>query len=131
MYLHILKKKFVNSSSEILLTFLWFVMVSLVFDCSPPVTWFDAQTICRNMNQTITLIKNESKQYYWTGLYERQSHWIKIIGILIKQYVYDIGLIREFTRDMFCMFHYLITPISPILTENEPVCLLLDNEKNC
>lgn len=113
MYLHILKKKFVNSSSEILLTFLCFFMVSLVFDCSPPVTWFDAQTICRNMNQTITLIKNESKQYYWTGLYERQSHWIKIIGILIKQYVYDIGLIREFTRDMFCMFHYLITPYQP------------------
>lgn len=83
------------------------------------------------MNQSITLKKDESEQYYWTGLYERQSHWIKIIGILIKQYVYDIGLIRGFTRDILCMFHYLITPISPILTENEPVCLLLDNEKNC
>lgn len=83
------------------------------------------------MNQSITLKKDESVQYFWTGLYERQSHWIKIIGILIKQYVYDIGLIRGFTMDIFCMFHYLITPISPILTENEPVCLLLDNEKNC
>lgn len=119
MYLHILIKKFVNSSSEILINFFYvFLMVSLVFDCSPQkksVTWFDAQTICRNMNQSITLNINESVEQYWTGLYERQSHWIKIIGILIKQYVYDIGLIREFTRDNFCMFHYLITPISPML----------------
>lgn len=65
-------------------------MVSLAFDCSAKqnnaVTWFEAQTICRSMNQSITVHTNKSADYYWTGLYERTSYWIKIIGILIKRY---------------------------------------------
>nr|XP_022297013.1 uncharacterized protein LOC111106578 isoform X2 [Crassostrea virginica] len=43
-------------------------------------TWFEAQTLCRRYNQTLTLNKNESHHYYWTAFYKRTSHWIKIIG---------------------------------------------------
>lgn len=76
-------------------------MVSLVFVCSKK-TWFEAQTDCRNMNQSITLNENEPEQDYWTGRYKRTSHWIKIIGI----------------------FHVL----SPKHTASE--CLLLGNDKS-
>lgn len=43
-------------------------------------TWFEAQSICRERNQTLTLKSNESADFYWTGFYKRLSHWIKIIG---------------------------------------------------
>lgn len=82
-------KTIVNSSSNM---FSNLFMISLVFDCSAKqnntVTWFEAQTICRRMNQSITVHTNKSAGYYWTGLYERTSYWIKIIGILIKRYVH-------------------------------------------
>lgn len=82
-------KTIVNSSSNM---FSNLFMISLVFDCSAKqnntVTWFEAQTICRRMNQSITVHTNKSAGYYWTGLYERTSYWIKIIGILIKRSVH-------------------------------------------
>lgn len=56
-----------------------FIAVLAVFVCSKK-TWFEAQTDCRNMNQSITLNENESEQDYWTGRYKRTYHWIKIIG---------------------------------------------------
>ncbi|XP_065937672.1 uncharacterized protein [Magallana gigas] len=43
-------------------------------------SWFEAQSICRERNQTLTLKSNESTDFYWTGFYKRLSHWIKIIG---------------------------------------------------
>lgn len=93
------KTVFTNFNKEVWLQLIWdnyllfmvFFMVSLVFNCSTQqnsVTWFEAQSICRDMNQSITVHKNESADYYWTGLYERTSHWIKIIGSLIIRYVY-------------------------------------------
>lgn len=44
------------------------------------VTWFEAQTFCRNKNLTLTLKKYASGNSYWTGFYKKTSHWIKIIG---------------------------------------------------
>lgn len=43
-------------------------------------TWFEAQTKCRNNNQSLTLSTNKSSSFYWTGFYNRTSHWIKILG---------------------------------------------------
>ncbi|XP_034307350.2 uncharacterized protein [Magallana gigas] len=43
------------------------------------VTWFEAQTICRENKQSLTVWKNESTNFYWTGFYKKTSHWIKII----------------------------------------------------
>lgn len=43
-------------------------------------TWFEAQTVCRERNQTLTLQSNESNSFYWTGFHKRLSHWIQIIG---------------------------------------------------
>lgn len=47
------------------------------------VTWFDAQTFCRNKNLTLTLRRNASKNFYWTAFYKKTSPWIKIIGKLV------------------------------------------------
>lgn len=46
------------------------------------VTWFEAQTICRENKQSLTVWKNESTNFYWTGFYKKTSHWIKIIDCI-------------------------------------------------
>lgn len=43
-------------------------------------TWFEAQETCRKKNQSLTLSTNISSRFYWTGVYKRTSHWIKILG---------------------------------------------------
>lgn len=43
-------------------------------------TWFEAQRKCKNNNQSLTLSTNKSMHFYWTGFYNRTSHWIKILG---------------------------------------------------
>lgn len=45
-----------------------------------PSSWFEAQAYCRNAKQSLTLSKNQSSTFYWTGFYKRTSNWIKIIG---------------------------------------------------
>ncbi|XP_052681167.1 uncharacterized protein LOC128161803 isoform X2 [Crassostrea angulata] len=113
---------------EITHTTTLFIAVIAVFDCSPPVTWFDAQTICRNMNQTITLIKNESKQYYWTGLYERQSHWIKIIGCYNESILQYSNYTLPFVSSLFqCQEYCLQQSIDKFAVQGSKcVCLSPD-----
>eukprot|EP00105_Crassostrea_gigas_P042775 XP_019926923.1 PREDICTED: uncharacterized protein LOC105338041 [Crassostrea gigas] len=46
----------------------------------PRMTWFKAQAKCKNKNKTLTLSTNKSSSFYWTGTYNRTSHWIKLLG---------------------------------------------------
>lgn len=48
-------------------------------------TWFKAQSKCKNKNQSLTLSTNKSSSFYWTGTYNRTSHWIKLLGTVIYQ----------------------------------------------
>nr|XP_034307344.1 uncharacterized protein LOC105338041 [Crassostrea gigas]XP_034307345.1 uncharacterized protein LOC105338041 [Crassostrea gigas] len=46
----------------------------------PGITWFKAQAECKNKNQALTICTNKSSTFYWTGVYNRTSHWIKLLG---------------------------------------------------
>lgn len=61
-------------------TILHLAVITVLCWSKPPITWFEAQTLCRNKNQSLTLKKNESTDFYWTGFHRKTSHWIKIIG---------------------------------------------------
>nr|XP_034304425.1 uncharacterized protein LOC105340218 isoform X1 [Crassostrea gigas] len=84
-----------------------FIAVITVFDCSK-VTWFKAQKICRDMNQSITLHKNESDKYYWTGLYNRTSHWIKIIGCYSESILQYSNYTLPFVSSLFQCQEYCL-----------------------
>lgn len=59
---------------------LYFFITLTAISQSKAITWFEAQTKCRENNQSLTLWKNQSTNFYWTGFYKKRSHWIKIIG---------------------------------------------------
>eukprot|EP00105_Crassostrea_gigas_P021071 XP_011440060.1 PREDICTED: uncharacterized protein LOC105337153 isoform X2 [Crassostrea gigas] len=57
-----------------------YLLILTAISQSEAFTWFEAQTECREKNQSLTLWKNKSTSFYWTGFYKTRSHWIKIIG---------------------------------------------------
>lgn len=57
-----------------------YLLMQAVISQSRAFTWFEAQTKCREKNQSLTLWKKESTSFYWTGFYRKTSYWIKIIG---------------------------------------------------
>lgn len=59
---------------------LYFLITLTAISLSKSITWFEAQTKCRERNQSLTLWRNKSTNFYWTGIYKKRSHWIKIIG---------------------------------------------------
>lgn len=63
---------------------IFFLHLGLCWSMSK-VTWFEAQTICKNKKQSLTLSTNKSSSFYWTGFYNRTSDWIKILGTVIYQ----------------------------------------------
>ncbi|XP_062615156.1 uncharacterized protein LOC134276892 [Saccostrea cucullata] len=42
--------------------------------------WFDAQNYCKSANSTLTIHTSVQGPSYWTGRYQRISHWIKLLG---------------------------------------------------
>lgn len=73
------------------------------------VTWFEAQTICRENKQSLTVWKNESTNFYWTGFYKKTSHWIKIIGDLLDNSNHAITCSPKF-----------------VITNHNVICILFD-----
>lgn len=61
----------------------------------PPITWFEAQTLCRNKNQSLSLKTNESTDFYWTGFHRKTSHWIKIIGSVLPQNMHMFAFLNR------------------------------------
>lgn len=59
---------------------LYFLITLTAISQSKAITWFEAQTKCRERNQSLTLWRNKSTSFFWTGYYKKRSHWIKIIG---------------------------------------------------
>lgn len=71
---------------------LHYLIFITVISKSEPYTWFEAQAICREKNQSLTLRYNESTRFYWTGFYRKISFWIKIIGCYNESVMQHCGM---------------------------------------
>lgn len=108
-------------------TTILYLAVITVVDCSK-MPWFEAQTFCRNKNLSITLHKNESADYYWSGLYERTSHWIKIIGCYSESILQNRKyILSSFSSPFQCQEHCLQQSIDEFAVQGSKcVCLSPD-----
>lgn len=61
-------------------TFIFIAVITVFCWANQSVTWFQAQTFCRDKSLTLTSMTNASKNFYWTAFYKKTSPWIKIIG---------------------------------------------------
>ncbi|XP_048742224.2 uncharacterized protein LOC125655765 isoform X2 [Ostrea edulis] len=48
-------------------------------------TWYGAQKTCQEKNDSLTIQKTESDEYYWMGYHKKISSWIKLIGCYSDQ----------------------------------------------